>query len=123
MECRLKREYCSECGDNLVGKWPYYDSEEEAKRAAQYWLDKEAFRLLGVMDMLRRQVGVKEWAQKQLKGISAVADDPEAAHSLEDKFRGDILRLIVRETVCPHARNAATYALSTGAIEFSRGCA
>ncbi|QDP58768.1 MAG: hypothetical protein GOVbin1573_55 [Prokaryotic dsDNA virus sp.] len=61
--------------------------------------------VLARLDEIRRSIG-----------------DPEGAHSLEDKLRGDLLRAIATEH-CSDPMECARLAMTSDALDFPRWCA
>lgn len=60
-------------------------------------------------------------AAARVRAISAVADDDEKAHSMEDALRRDVLEAIAKGVENPSL--LASIALSTSEVPFSRWCA
>ena len=58
----------------------------------------------------------------RVEQIRLSAGDDEAAHSMEDSLREDLLQAIAHGT-CEDPRECAIEALKTNAIEFERWCA
>lgn len=58
--------------------------------------------------------------RKRIKNISNISGDDEAAHSLEDRLRHDVLKAIADGA--ENAKELAIEALKTSEINFARWC-
>lgn len=71
--------------------------------------------------MLERDYVTEAWVNAQVEKIKTMADDPEAAHSEEDKLHQTVLLAISQGCSWPCA--CANAALKTREIKFPRWCA
>ena len=60
-------------------------------------------------------------AEHYIRKLRAMSNDPEAAHSMEDKIHIAALKAVVEEN--PEAKAIARIALETLKLHFSRWCA